>query len=109
MYLSLSRIKKHLNLDSDFIQDDDYLLMLEDVAEKTVERHIDCSLTELQADGGELPTPLLQAMLLFIGDMYSNRESVAFSSATEIPFSYEYLLSLYKDYKKKNDEGGIFG
>jgi uncharacterized phage protein (predicted DNA packaging) len=109
MYLSLDRIKNHLNIDSDFTQDDNYLLMLEDVAERTVEKHIDCSLTDLQADSGELPTPLLQAMLLFIGDMYANRESVAFSSATEIPFSYEYLLSLYKDYKKKTDVGGIFG
>ena len=82
MYLDLGRIKKHLNLDSGFTDDDDYILLLEDVAEKTVERHIDCSLSDLQAESGELPAPLLQALLLYIGDMYSNRESVAFSSAS---------------------------
>lgn len=107
MYIDLSTIKKHLNIDESFKDDDKYLLMLEKVAEKSVAKHIDKDLAELE-DGGELPSPLLQAMLLFIGNMYNTRESVTFGSAMEVPLSYNYILDLYKDYSKKEEFGGIF-
>lgn len=105
--LNLELIKKHLNIDNGFTEDDDYLLMLKDVALKTIERHIDHDLNSLLEDG-ELPTPILQAALLYIGNMYQSRESVAFTSAVEIPFAYDYLLSLYKDYSKRETNGGTF-
>lgn len=109
MYIQLYQIKQHLNIDESFTEDDEYLVTLETVAEKAVERHIDCSLSEIaSANGGELPSPLLQAMKLFIGNMYLQRESVSYSSMVEVPQSYNYLLNLYKDYSKKSDEGGIF-
>lgn len=101
MYLQLDQIKKHLNIDDDYTGDDDYLLFLASTAELVVERHIDCSLVELCDDRGDLPTPLRHAMLLFIGDMYQNRESIAYSNPHSIPFSYEYLLGLYKNYEGK--------
>lgn len=107
MYIDLSTIKKHLNIDESFKDDDKYLLMLEEVAEKSVAKHIDKDLAELE-DGGELPSPLLRAMLLFIGNMYNTRESVTFGSAMEVPLSYNYILDLYKDYSKKEEFGGIF-
>lgn len=102
MYLELERIKKHLNLDTYFTEDDKYILYLAQVAEEVVQRHIDANLKDIAAkEGGILPPPLLHAMLLFIGDMYASRESVSYANAVEIPFSYEYLLSLYKDYSAK--------
>ena len=106
--MDLQVIKKHLNIDSDFTEDDSYLLTLADVAAQVIEKHIDQSLSDIASDGGELPAPLSQAMLLFIGNMYANRESVSYSSAVEVPFAYDYLLSLYKDYSKKYEKGGIF-
>ena len=107
MYINIGQIKKHLNIDSDFTEDDTYLEMLESVAEKTIEKHIDHSLADLEEDG-VLPAPLLHAILLLIGNMYMNRESISFANAKEIPNSYEYLLSLFKDYSKKSDDGGVF-
>lgn len=104
-YLQLYQIKKHLNIDEDFNQDDEYLVDLSVVATQVVQKHIDNNLDELCADNnGELPSPLMHAMLLFIGNMYNNRESVAFASSSEIPLSYTYLLDLYKNYNntKKN-------
>jgi hypothetical protein len=101
MYLQLDQIKKHLNIDEYYKDDDEYLLYLASVSELVVEKHIDCNLVELCDVRGDLPSPLLHAMLLFIGDMYNNRESVSYSSPHEVPFSYEYLLSLYKNYSKK--------
>lgn len=105
--LDLELIKKHLNIDSEFTEDDDYLLMLKDVAVSVIERHIDHDLSDLSVDG-ELPKPIQQAALLYIGNMYASRESIAFTSATEIPFAYDYLLSLYKDYSKREENGGTF-
>ncbi len=106
--MDLALIKKHLNIDADFTEDDTYLTSLAEVAETVIQQHIDQNLSELAEDGGVLPAPLSQAMLLFIGNMYANRESVAYTNANEIPFAYDYLLSLYKDYSKKYEKGGIF-
>lgn len=108
MYLNLEQIKKHLNIDSYFTEDDDYLMMLANVAENTVAKHIDCNLSDLCDNSGDLEPPLIHAMLLLIGSMYMQRESVTYSTITEVPHSYNYLLDLYKDYSKKNDNGGTF-
>lgn len=105
--LNLSLIKQHLNIDSDFTADDSYLQSLAQVAETVVQSHIDHNLADLE-EGGQIPAPLTQAMLLFIGNMYANRESVAYTNANEVPFAYDYLLSLFKDYSKKYEKGGIF-
>lgn len=105
MFLTIEQIKKHLNLDEYFKEDDSYLISLSEVAETVVEKHVDYSLSEMaKSNGGVLPPPLLHAMLLFIGDMYRNRESVSFTSVSSIPFSYEYLLSLFKNYGCRKSE-----
>lgn len=103
MFITLDRIKKHLNIDSYYTDDDIYLTELEGVAETVVERHIDNKLSLLLDTNGDLPTPLVHAMLLFIGNMYNSRESVSFSPATEVPLSYSYLLDLYKNYSNQNN------
>lgn len=99
-YLNLDILKKHLNIDSYFHDDDYYIISLGDVAEQMVDEHINNCLSDIVNDNnGELPSPLRHAMLLLIGNLYQNREGVAFASASEIPHSYEYLLFPYKDYK----------
>ena len=103
MFLDLCVIKKHLNIDADYTDDDAYLVGLAEVAEKVVERHIDQDLDSMVDEEGELPSPLLHAMLLFIGNLYANRESVAYTTTTEVPKSYDYLLSLYRNYNNAND------
>lgn len=105
MYLDLEKIKKHLNINEDYTADDMYLTDLSEVAERVVETHIDNQLDIIASkNGGTLPAPILHAMLLFIGNMYANRESVAFVSANEIPLSYAYILDLYKCYYHNNDD-----
>lgn len=105
MFITLDRIKKHLNIDEFYKDDDEYLKSLYEVAEKVVEKHTDTSLSLLAERNGDssIPSPLLQAMLLLIGDMYKNRESVTFSSVNTIPNSYDYILSLYKNYGLENN------
>ena len=102
MYLTLEQIKKHLNIDDYFKDDDEYLLSLSDVAECTIEKHVDSKLSKIaESNGGKLPSPLLHAMLLYIGNLYNSRESISFANVSEIPFSYDYLLSLYKNYNSQ--------
>lgn len=103
MYINLFQIKKHLNLDEGYDGDDEYLTDLAMVAELSVQRHIDHSLKDLEDENGNIPMPIVHAMLLLIGSLYAKRESVAFSSAVEMPHSYDYLLDLYKDYNGWTD------
>lgn len=98
MFLTLERTKKHLNIDEDFTEDDNYILSLISVAETIVQKHIDCKYEDIEEEDGVLPAPLLQAMLLLVGNLYANRESVTYTNANEIPFAYDYLLSLYKNF-----------
>ena len=97
MYLSLGKIKKHLNLDSDFVEDDNYIMSLAEVAEEIVQRHIGYRFEDVLVDG-QLPAPLQHAMLLLIGQFYANREAVTFGSASELPLSYNYILQLFENY-----------
>lgn len=98
MYLDLEIIKKHLNLDDDFVADDEYLKQLAEVAENAVSIHIDRDFSELEDVEGNLPPALQHALLLLIANYYNNRESVTNVSANNIPFSYNYLLDLFKNY-----------
>ncbi len=98
-YLNLQQIKKHLNIDSDFTDDDIYITSLGDVAEAIVSKHVQYDLADLaKNNGGSLPAPIVHAMLLIIGNFYMNRESVSVANLSNIPFSYEYLIGLYKNY-----------
>lgn len=102
MLLELDRIKKHLNIDADFTEDDEYIEFLESVAEDLVQKHIDKKFDDIIAEEGALPNALLHAILLFIGNMYDNRESVAFANPSEVPQSLTYILNMYRDYEKAN-------
>ena len=98
MYLKLSQIKKHLNINEDFVDDDEYLVELSKVTENVVQKHIDRELSELEDEEGNIPSALLHAMLLLIGTYYASRESVAFVSTSELPHAYDYIIALYKNY-----------
>ena len=98
MYLQLYQIKKQLNINDEFHSDDEYLVDLASAAENVVQRHIDTPLKDLENEEGEIPSPLLQSMLLLIGTWYASRESVAFASNSVLPHAYDYIIALYKNY-----------
>lgn len=107
-YLTLELIKKHLNIDSDFVDDDTYLTSLGDVAEEIISQHLENKLDSIAEDNnGDLPSPIIHAALLLVGNLYMSRESVTFSSVSKIPLSYggdvyQYLLDPYVNYKNSN-------
>ena len=98
MYIDLDYAKKHLNIEPDFTEDDEYILGLIDMAEHAVRVHVNEDFDKLaEENGGCLPTPLLQAMLLMIGNMYQNREPIG--KGVELPLSYVYLIRLYQNWE----------
>lgn len=98
MYINLQTIKKHLNIAPTYTGDDDYLSIIEDAATKAVEATCNVDFEELTEGGvNSLPSPLLFACLLVIGDMYANRETTAFASVNKLP-TLEYLTANFTDY-----------
>ena len=91
-YLTIEDIKKHLNIDPEFTDDDNYLESLESVAVDILERDIDYKL------GSELPDALKHGLLLIIGNFYDNREGVTHTSISTIPQSLNWITDLYRDY-----------
>lgn len=99
-YLNLDILKKHLNIDNCFHDDDEYITSLGDVAEEMVATHLDNKLDIIAADNdNKLPMPIKHAMMLLVANLYQNREGIAFASVQDIPHSYDYLLAQYKNYK----------
>ena len=68
-YLDLQLVKKHLNVEEDYKEDDMYIQSLVEVAEEKVAKELCITVDELATiDGGsELPAPLRQAILLSVG------------------------------------------
>lgn len=98
MYITLELAKNHLNLESSFTEDDEYILLLIRAAEDAVMVHAGEELSQIaSANGGCLPSPLVSAMLLMIGHLYQNREIVG-QKTEPLPFNYRYLIDLYRNY-----------
>lgn len=98
MYIELDYAKKHLNIEPDFTEDDEYILGLIDAAEQAVRVHVNEDFDTLaEQNGGCLPAPILQAMLLAIGNWYQNREPVGTRNQA-LPFNFQYLVDLYRNY-----------
>lgn len=98
--ITLELAKQHLNLEEDYVDDDKYIETLIEVAEQAVEVHCNEKLEDIAGEEGNIPKPLLQAMLLMIGNLYQNREMVAPMKVTALPYNYEYLINLYKNYNR---------
>ena len=104
-YTDLDEVKRHLRVDENYTDDDNYISGLCDVAEQIVARDIDDNLSALTDGDGKLPAPLQQAIYILVGNLYANRESVAYSSIAEVPLSYKYLLDLYRNYGLTKSDG----
>lgn len=99
MYTTLAMIKRHLNVDQSFTDDDEYITYLYMVAEAVVQVHLCANLEDYEDDEHNIPAGIIHAMMLYIGDLYNSREGNAYGvSVQQVPFGYEYLISLYKNY-----------
>jgi hypothetical protein len=96
-YLELEDIKRQLNIDESYTDDDVYLEFLGDAAEAAVCEYLNRDLCDLFT-GEERVEPIFQCMLMLVADLYNNRESnITGVSITKNP-TFELLLSIYKEY-----------
>ena len=96
--IPLELAKKHLNLDEDYTEDDEYILGLIGASKGAVEMALNASLDRLaEENGGEVPMAIIQAILLMVGNWYQNRE-ITGSKVAALPYNFEYLINLYKHY-----------
>ena len=93
MEITLDEIKAHLNIEKDWHSEDQYLLSLLNAAKVVVQKHI-CD--DIDGMSEEQKKPLAHAILLLLSTWYMNRESL--SNLQKGNHSYEYILSLYKNY-----------
>ena len=93
MFTTLSELKGHLNIDPDFYDDDEMLIMYLRAAEEAVEKDLDKPLSSLIGCDGYLPFSVKAATLLLVGSLYQNRESTNVAKLTENP-TYRYLVNL---------------
>ena len=98
MYVTLEEAKKHLNIDDSFKDDDSYINSLILVAEDAIEKNTDIALNE-HLEGGKLPPSVIHSILLLVGNLYANREATTYSSISDVPYSFKYLVNLNRNFQ----------
>lgn len=93
MEITLDELKQNLHIERSYHSEDSYLQSLLDAAKVVVEKHI-CD--SIDSKTSEEQLPLAHAIKLLVGTWYMNRESL--SNLNKANHSYEYILSLYKNY-----------
>lgn len=100
-FVKLQQVKKHLNVEDSFTEDDEYIEGLIEVAEAVVGNDICEDLNELAEDNaGVLPAPLRHCILLLVGHFYANREPVAFAQSSKVPLTYDHIIAQCRDHSK---------
>ena len=97
MYITLNTVKKHLNIDDTFTEDDNYITSLIKVAEDAVAKNENIALKDIEEDG-ELPSSVSHSILLLVGNLYNNREATSYSVPSEVPYAYKYLVNLNRNF-----------
>ena len=100
MYITLDEAKKHLNIDKSFTDDDQYIISLIQVAEDAVSKNMDIALNDV-LEGGELPPSIIQSILLLVGNLYNSREAATYSTVSEVPYAFKYLVNLNRHFSVK--------
>lgn len=98
MYVTLEEAKKQLQIDQSYSGDNTYIEFLIGVAEDAVERTIKTELSSFNGEGITFPPSLKHAILLYVADLYANRESIAYTNVSKVPFTFEYLLAPFINY-----------
>ena len=94
----LEDIKEHLNIPTDFDEDDSYLQSLLTVSLMAIANHLNYKNEELWADWDEIPPPILHSIRMMVGHLYNNRESVSEKKLYDVPMAVSYLLGPYIKY-----------
>jgi len=99
MIITLAQAKKHLNIDQEFTDDDEYIEELIEVCENVIEKDLHATLAEITLAEATIPALLKHACKILLSTYFENREAVTVGATiTETPLSYKHLISKYKNY-----------
>ena len=117
MIVELETIKKHLNLESDFTDDDEYIEMLEEAAELLVAKKLDTEaktisytdpetgeVTEVNTTNldiyysSDIPALVKYAVLEITAYYYDQREPVVMNSFSKLPMRIDDICNLLGNY-----------
>ena len=99
MIVTLEECKKHLNIESTFLEDDEYVTSLVEMSQNLIEKDIRESIASIELSEGSVPAVLKHAAKILVGSFYTNREDVIVGQTViKVPMSYKYLVSKYKHY-----------
>ena len=93
-YLTIEMCKAQAIID--YGDDDDLIMRKAAMAEDFVEVHINRPLAELEKDG-ELPSMLIEAMLMYFTSSYNNRDALSAVELKYVP-SFIALIQPFKKY-----------
>ena len=92
-WLTIDYIKEHVRIDSDC--EDSLLELYGDAAEEAALNIMQRTKADLIEEYGKVPTPVIQATLLFVGDLYKNREMQITGNSNNINPAFGTLLKPY--------------
>ena len=102
-YVTVAEIKQHLNIETEFTDDDTYILNLISVAEMSVYEYLNGGLsgstTNITIDNVNyvaLPKSIKHAIVLLTSHFYLNRALVSFAQGFELPYAFKFLLNPYR-------------
>lgn len=97
-YTNVGELQKWLSID--YLEDGDSELLekLLNASESRIETRIQQPLTEFVDDDGNLDPALVVAILMLAATMHANREAVAYSNTTAVPFNVEYMVKPFVKY-----------
>jgi hypothetical protein len=93
-YVTLHEIKRHLNIETTYVDDDPILQDLIAVASTSIDLYCDGGLSGYTEQN--IPITIKQATLLMSAHWYLNRQIVSFAKGEEIPYSFRFLVDNYK-------------
>ncbi len=106
MQISINDLKRQINIELDYTDDDIFLQHLLDASTSAVETYLGVNAltgyTGFEVSGYTsnvpVPTEIIQSIVMLAAHLYLNRNIVSFGIGTEIPYSFKFLLGPYKDY-----------
>lgn len=93
MNLDIATLKRHLSIEQEFTTDDILLQNCLDTATIVVANYLDIPV------GESLPSvnTVNPAIILLAANYYANRNMVSFGNASEMPYSFKFMLNAYRN------------
>jgi len=97
--MNIAELKRQLNIESDFTDDDILLQHYLNVAEESTLNYLNLYTGSTSGvTGSTRPVSIDQAVLLLASHFYVTRQLVSYGQAYKIPYTMEYLLNAYKEF-----------